>query len=123
MYPHFDSFGRDMILYFMQKYFPDKENLIRPRKPLPIITDIKILDSIFSGANYDENYRILVQKVRTLGENIPPLFNAYMSLSSTMKTFGTALNDHFGNVEETGILVTLDDIYGKKKERYLNITQ
>ena len=46
-----------------------------------------------------------------------------MSLSSTMKTFGTALNDHFGNVEETGILVTLDDIYGKKKERYLNITQ
>jgi hypothetical protein len=123
MYPHFDSFGRDMILYFMQKYFPDKENLIRPRKPLPVKTDIKILDSIFSGANYDENYRILVQKVRKLEENIPPLFNAYMSLSSTMKTFGTALNDHFGNVEETGILVTLNDIYGKKKERYLNITQ
>ncbi len=121
MYPHFDSFARDMILYFMRKYFPDKENLVAPRNPLPINTDVKILESIFSGVNYEENYRILVQKVRKLGENIPPLFNAYMSLSSTMKTFGTALNDHFGNVEETGILVTVNDIYGEKKDRHLNI--
>jgi len=123
MYPHFDSFGRDMILYFMGKYFPDKEDLIRPRDPLPIRTDNKILESIFSGVNYEENYRILVQKVRKLGENIPPLFNAYMSLSSTMKTFGTVLNDHFGNVEETGILVTVNDIYGAKKDRHLNIPE
>ncbi|VAW28416.1 Hemolysin A [hydrothermal vent metagenome] len=123
MYPHFDSFGRDMILYFMQKYFPDKEGLITPRNPLPIKTDRKILESIFSGVNYEENYRILVQKVRKLGENIPPLFNAYMSLSSTMKTFGTALNDHFGNVEETGILVTVEDIYGPKKDRHLVIPE
>ncbi len=123
MYPHFDSFGRDMILYFMGKYFPDKEDLIRPRNPLHIKTDNKILESIFSGVNYEENYRILVQKVRKLGENIPPLFNAYMSLSSTMKTFGTVLNDHFGNVEETGILVTVNDIYGAKKDRHLNIPE
>ena len=123
MYPHFDSFARDLILYFMQKYFPDPEKLVRPRKPLPIKTDSKILESIFTGDNYDEDYRILVQKVRKLGENIPPLFNAYMSLSSTMKTFGTALNDHFGNVEETGILVTFEDIYGPKKERHLHIPE
>jgi hypothetical protein len=37
-----------------------------------------------------------------------------------MKTFGTAVNPEFGNVEETGILVTIDDIYEEKKERYLN---
>ncbi len=123
MYPHFDSLARDLILYFMGLYFPDPEALVMPRKPLPIKTDKKILESIFTGANYDENYRILVQKVRKLGENIPPLFNAYMSLSSTMKTFGTALNDHFGNVEETGILVTFDDIYGAKKNRHLTIPE
>ncbi len=123
MYPHFDNFGRDLILFFMQKYFPDNEGLVSPRNPLPIKTDVKILESIFSGVNYEENYRILVQKVRKLGENIPPLFNAYMSLSSTMKTFGTALNDHFGYVEETGILVTVNDIYGPKKDRHLVIPE
>jgi len=118
MYPDFDPLGRDMILFFMHKYFPDPENLIVPVKPLEIKTDIKILNNIFTGYNYQEDYKILVNKVRKLGENIPPLFNAYMNLSATMKTFGTALNDHFGNVEETGILVTVDDVYDIKKERH-----
>ncbi len=120
MYPHFDSFARDMILFFFNKYFPDKENLIRPRKALKIGTETKILESIFTGANYKEDYKILVQKVRKNGENVPPLVNAYMNLSSTMQTFGTAINDHFGNVEETGILLTIKDIYLHKKERHVN---
>jgi len=119
MYLDFDKFARDLILFFMQKYFPDPENLIYPHHPLPLYTDSKILDSIFTGCNYEENYRILVQKVRKLGENIPPLVNAYMNLSSTMKSFGTALNDHFGEVEETGILLTVADIFPVKVERHL----
>ena len=120
MYTDFDPFARDLILFFMQKYFPDKENLIFPKNPLKLTTSNKILNNIFSGDNYEEDYKTLVKKVRKLGENIPPLFNAYMNLSSTMKSFGTAVNDHFGNVEETGILVTIDDIYIGKKERHVS---
>lgn len=119
MYPDFDKLARDMILFFLHKYFPDNDNLIQPVDPLEIITSEKILNSIFTGCNYEEDYKILVQKVRKLGENVPPLVNAYMNLSSTMKTFGTALNDHFGNVEETGILVTVDDIFDEKKDRHI----
>ena len=119
MYPDFDVYARDLILYFMGKYFPDPDNLIRPKKPLKPETPEKILENIFTGYNYKEDYKILVQKVRKLGENVPPLFSAYMNLSSTMKTFGTAVNDHFGNVEETGILVTVSDIYEGKKDRHL----
>jgi len=118
MYPDFDKLGRDMILFFMHKYFPDEEDLITPISPLELTTSEKILNNIFTGVNYQEDYKILVNKVRKLGENIPPLFNAYMNLSATMRTFGTALNDHFGHVEETGILVTVDDIYDIKKERH-----
>jgi len=118
MYPDFDRFGRDLILYFLHKYFPDPDKLITPINPLELTTSEKILNSIFTGYNYKEDYKILVNKVRKLGENIPPLFNAYMNLSATMKTFGTALNTHFGNVEETGILVTVEDIYDIKKERH-----
>jgi hypothetical protein len=120
MYPDYDLLARDMILFFMHKYFPDHENLIKPRKPLKINTSEKILNSIFTGYNYEEDYRTLVQKVRKLGENVPPLVNAYMNLSSTMKTFGTALNDHFGDVEETGILVTVKDIFDVKKDRHIS---
>jgi hypothetical protein len=119
MYTSFDTLARDLILFFLEKYFPDKEELVRPYKPLEITTSKKILNSIFTGCNYKEDYKILIQKVRKLGENVPPLVNAYMNLSSTMKTFGTAMNEHFGHVEETGILVTMEDIYDIKKERHI----
>ena len=119
MYTSFDTLARDLILFFLQKYFPDKEKMVEPIHPLKIKTSEKILNSIFTGCNYKEDYKILIQKVRKLGENVPPLVNAYMNLSSTMKTFGTAMNEHFGHVEETGILVTMADIYDIKKERHI----
>jgi hypothetical protein len=118
MYPHFDSEARDMILFFMLKYFGDNDNLVNPIHPLVHETHSEVLEKLFDGGNYDKDYKILVQHVRRLNENIPPLVNAYMNLSSTMLCFGTSLNPGFGDVEETGILVTIDDIYDFKKERH-----
>lgn len=119
MYLNFNQKARDLILFFLHKYFPDKENIVVPHKPIEIYTDKKELDKIFCSHRYYDDYKILVQNVRTFNENIPPLVNAYMNLSPSMLTFGTALNDTFGDVEETGILVTISDIYNVKKERHL----
>ena len=120
MYPQLERESRDMILYFMKRNFPDPDNLLKPwpELALPILMDEKRLEAIFTGANYQENYKILVKNVRERGAAVPPLVNAYMSLSSTMRSFGTALNPPFGNVEETGILVTIRDIYPEKYERH-----
>jgi hypothetical protein len=118
MYPHFNIEARDMILFFMKKYFGDRDNLVTPIHTLVHKTDYEVLENLFDGGNYDKDYKILVQQVRRLNENIPPLVNAYMNLSSTMLCFGTSLNPGFGDVEETGILVTIDDIYDFKKERH-----
>jgi len=119
MYRHFNQKARDMILYFLQNYFPDPEKLLRPKYPLPITTDLKILQALFAGLDFKEGYKVLKHEVGELGENIPPLVNTYMNLSPTMKSFGTALNSTFGEVEETGILVTIADIYESKKDRHL----
>lgn len=120
MYPHYNRQARDMILYFLHRYFPDKEKFAQPFKPLKPETENSVLEEIFTGNTYEENYRILVQEVRKRKENIPPLVNAYMNLSSTMRTFGTAVNYGFGDVEETGIMVTIRDIYNMKKSRHLD---
>ncbi|HRY33741.1 MAG TPA: GNAT family N-acetyltransferase [Bacteroidales bacterium] len=119
MYTQFNPYARDLILIFLRKFFPDPDKLVRPLHPLPCWHDEAMLEAFFDAETYEENYRILVQEVRKQNENIPPLVNAYMNLSSTMKSFGTANNPHFGNVEETGILVTIADIYPSKKERHL----
>ncbi len=119
MYPSYNRFGRDMILFFLNKHFPDKDKLITPIKPLEIDTDPALLDKLFCGHTFKDNYRILNTEVRKLGLNIPPLVNAYMSLSPTMRMFGTAINDEFGDVEETGILIAVDEILEQKRIRHI----
>lgn len=106
----------------MKKYFEDSDKLITPFNPIPLETPIEKLESSFPNGTYEKDYKILVQKVRELGQNIPPLVNAYMNLSSTMKYFGTTINNDFGKVEESGILVTIADIYGMKIERHLSVS-
>ena len=120
MYPSYVRKGRDMILYFLKKHFDDKENLIIPMKPLKIETDERELQAPFCEDNFKKDYRILNAEVRKLGFNIPPLVNAYMSLSPTMKLFGTAINYGFGDVEETGILIAVDEILEEKRIRHID---
>lgn len=121
MYPHYNREARDFLLCFMQHYFPDQENLVFPHESLRLTyeTDISEFSKQLQGLDYKEGYKVLNSRVRSLGENIPPLINTYMNLSPTMKSFGTAMNDEFGAVEETGILITLEDIYESKKQRHI----
>jgi len=119
MYTTYNREARDLILHFFAKYFPDKDNLVRPYEPVEITTDRKLLESILNGSNYEEDYKLLFQNVRARGETIPPLINAYMKLSPTMKVFGTAMNYSFGDVEETAIMVTLNEMYVARIERHL----
>ena len=120
MYPSYIRRGRDMILYFLKKHFDDKENLITPMKPLIIETDPKELETLFSATGFKEDYKILNREIRALGYDIPPLVNAYMGLSPTMKLFGTAINNGFGDVEETGILIAVDEILEEKRVRHID---
>lgn len=119
MYPSYHRQGRDMILYFLRKHFADKDNLITPMKPLILESDEKELAALFCKDTFKEDYKILNSEIRKLGYNIPPLVNAYMSLSPTMRMFGTAINYGFGDVEETGILIAVDEILADKRIRHI----
>ncbi len=119
MYSHFNTKARNLIQYFFKKYFRDKENLVYPKIPVEFDFDIAAMEKLFVGDDYKEDYKILIQNVRLFGENVPPLINAYMNLSPSMKTFGTVNNEKFGNVLETGIIVTIKDIYEVKVDRHI----
>lgn len=119
MYTDFNITARDYILSFMNYYFPDTEQLVKPIHGLTNKTDVSSFIKQLHGLNYKDGHAVLNKNVRALGENIPPLVNAYMNLSATMKSFGTAINPTFGDVEESGILVTIADIYESKKDRHI----
>ena len=120
MYPSYVRKGRDMILFFLKKHFDDHDHLIIPTKPLKIETDEEELRQLFCEDSFRDDYKILNREIRKMGYNIPPLVNAYMSLSPTMKMFGTAINYGFGDVEETGILIAVDEILEEKRIRHID---
>lgn len=119
MYTHFNKEARDLILGFMQYFFPDKEHLVVPIHPIQLEYDIQWFLEKIKGMTYKEAHLELTHEVKKRGERIPPLVNNYMNLSPTMRTFGTAINPSFGGVEETGLMVTIADIYPSKKDRYI----
>ena len=120
MYPSFDRPARDMILYFLKKHFGDRDGLVKAMTPVGLETPEEMLREIFVEDEFMADYRILNREVRKLGYNIPPLVNAYMGLSPTMRLFGTAINDGFGDVEETGILIAIDEILAEKRIRHID---
>ena len=120
MYPSFNRPARDMILYFLKKHFGDKDGLVTPLTPLTLDTPEEELRAIFVEDDFKSDYRILNTAVRRLGFNIPPLVNAYMGLSPTMRVFGTAVNHEFGDVEETGILIAVNEILEEKRMRHID---
>ena len=119
MYPQMNRRAKDLVLYFYQKHFPDKDGLVWPAEPLQIESDYNELHSLFNGRNYKEDFQILVRNVRALGSTVPAMINAYMNLSPTMRSFGTAMNHEFGETDETGIMVSLRDLVPEKRKRYI----
>lgn len=120
MYPHYNVEARNLILFFFSKYFSDPDRLVWTKKPMAYHADTAKLAEFFEGKDYDAAYKTLSQEVRKLGENIPPLINAYMNLTPNMRTFGTAISDEFGDVEETGILLSIEDMYDIKIDRHVS---
>lgn len=119
MYPSYNRECRDLILYFLHRHFPDHDTLVRPIRPLPLDIDRAAMQALFSAGDFAGDYRILNRAIRAHGFNIPPLVNAYMSLSPTMRMFGTAINDEFGFVEESGIFFAISEIFEEKKRRHI----
>ncbi|RQO30131.1 hemolysin [Taibaiella sp. KBW10] len=125
MYKTFNVHARDHIMAFLQHYFPDKDRLLTAKPELKVDLSTPVTDFVqqLTGLEYKKGHLLLNSIVKEYGENIPPLVNSYMNLSSTMKTFDTANNPDFGDVEETCILISIKDIFPSKAERHVSTFQ
>ena len=120
IYPSYPEEARDMVLYFLGKYFRKGSKRVRLRKG---IKEVKVSNprqyaSLVKGNNDKEDYKTLKAEILKLGVTIPPLVNTYMNLSPTMVYYGTGINDEFGNVLDSGIMITFDEMYPEKRERH-----
>ena len=80
MYKTYNRQARNMILYYMEKHFPDTHGLVVSKSDLvpPGLKDeIDLLESIFVGNTEREDKQILIKSLREVKEGMPPLFNKY----------------------------------------------
>lgn len=120
IYPQMNEQARYAIIFYLSKFFPDNENLFFP-KNLDVIPKkyLQKFEKMFIKSDLKENFKILNAFVKKKKENIPSLIRAYIDLSASMRTFGTCIDDDFGHIHDTGIMITIDEIYDDKKKRYL----
>lgn len=121
MYPQYDKVCRDLILYFLEKHFGDKEGLVTPDPLLKVDVENSraMMSVILNEDDFKPDYRLLKAAVKSRGESIPPLVNSYMTTSPDMVMFATAKNDLMGNVDEIAILIPFDEIYAERKDRHV----
>lgn len=123
IYPAYDENARNAILYFLNHFMPDKQNLLTLRevffdKHSSVHEDIS---SIFDeSASLEDNYNKLLQYIRSRGMNIPPLINSYFKLSSKMVIFGTGINREFGDILDTGSMIATSEINHEKVSRHID---
>lgn len=121
IYPDYDKAARELLYAYLERYFPSRGGLLTLRKPISISDEARrMADRVFEGDNKQANYSRLKHAVREMGTLTPPLFNAYVGLSNTMQTFGTGINDEFGNIFDTGMMLTIADIFPEKLARYID---
>ena len=120
IYSSSPELSRKAMVYYLDKSFGDREGLITSKNPETCTPEQKeMFDEMFCGASYQENYQILNNYVKSMGDTIPPLIHSYIGLSKTMKTFGTTFDPDFGDCYDTAMMITIDDIYKEKRERYI----
>jgi len=120
IYPQMNEQARCAIIFYLSKFFPDRDNLFIP-KNIEIIPKnyLHKFEKMFADGNAKENFKILNTFVKKKKESIPSLIRAYIDLSGSMRSFGTCVDADFGNIHDTGIMITIDEIYEDKKKRYL----
>ena len=120
MYPNYNIQARNLLQIFLHKYFNDPDDLVIPINPLDLHIDPTLEERIFTGGSYKADFEILLRELGEFGERIPPLIKSYISLSRTSRVFGTAINHEFGDVEETGILVAVNEVLPEKRSRHID---
>jgi len=120
IYKDYPLIARELIYEYMFRYFPDPEKIILPKNPIMVSkTNQELAKKIFHGKNASDDYKALQKAIRVEGETIPPMFNAYIGLTNTMRMFGSIVDHDFGSVYETGIFVVMDDLLDAKRKRYI----
>ncbi|HIM93711.1 MAG TPA: GNAT family N-acetyltransferase [Campylobacterales bacterium] len=114
--------AQELIVYYYDKYYGQKHELLDPRNRFSIATNsLKELSDIFDGNNVKEEFRVLKEQLNYYGVTVPTLYKQYTDLCEDggLSFMGYNIDKEFGNCIDSFILVDVDKIKEKKRNRYI----
>ncbi len=120
IYNTYPQLARELLYEYMFLHCPDPDNLIYPKIPVAVSEESKkIAQVVLTEKNAEGNYKALQKTIRHIGTTVPPMFNAYIGLTDTLRMFGSMIDPDFGGTYESAIMLTMDDLTESKRQRYI----
>lgn len=123
VYQNFNVKARTAIFYFLNHCCADPKGLMVGKdvffdKNTEVEPEIK--ETFDAEDTLEGKFTALQKYVRGCGVNIPPLISSYFKLSNQMKVFGTGVNREFGDILDTGMMVTVSEIDKGRWSRHVD---
>ena len=120
IYNTYPQLARELLYEYMFLHCPDPDKLIYPKVPVTVSEESKkIAQVVLTEKNAEANYKALQKTIRHIGTTVPPMFNAYIGLTDTLRMFGSMIDPDFGGTYESAIMLTMDDLTESKRQRYI----
>ena len=107
-YPGYPAEAFALLTAFMKKHC-DGGPAVSAINEYPI-AEAPQAEQLFTHDDYKADFRELNKALLSRGMYLPPILKSYMNLTATLKYYGAALNDEFGNVVEMAIKLHMPDI-------------
>lgn len=117
----YDELGvraRNLLVGYMQHSSMQTEVLMVAKQPFKAGISRRRYSEIFVGETAEENYKILLLRMRAMRRRIPPIISSYLRLSPSLRLFDSYQNEDLGGVVESAIMLTIADFYEDVKRRY-----
>ena len=118
-FPSYPSEALGLLEAFFSKHCPDPDSWVVPHNPY-VVPVPEYAASVLVNGTYDADLKALTRALHDRGLYMPPILKSYLRMFRGFRVFGTAVNDIFGNVMETGMFCYLNDLSAQIFIPYLN---
>ncbi|WP_458700053.1 lysophospholipid acyltransferase family protein [Sulfurospirillum sp. 1307] len=114
--------AQNLIIYYYSKYYGANNNAINPKNPFVFNKDEKTeMQQIFTGEDKKENFELLKEHLACYGVSVPVLYKQYTELCEEggISFMGFNIDENFNNCVDSFIVVDIEKIKDKKRQRYI----
>ena len=114
--------AQELIIYYYDKYYGNHHELLHLKDAFKFSKNaVEDLEFIFKSNEVKEDFRILREQLDYYGITVPTLYKQYADLCEAggISFMGYNVDKDFGNCVDSFILVEIEKVKDKKRERYI----